>query len=104
MRQVLVLKFEVWDLADHEKFPHLATTQLIHQNLDALAGMIELEPCKWLRGVEKARLLNLLLVLHYHRALVTIFVIRKLLCLVHDGCLWLEEPIPITDHLIYRIT
>jgi len=23
---------------------------------------------------------------------------------VHDGCLWLEEPIPITDKLIDRIT
>ena len=23
---------------------------------------------------------------------------------MHDGCLWLEEPIPITDHLILRIT
>ena len=23
---------------------------------------------------------------------------------MHDGCLWLEEPIPITDHLIHRIT
>lgn len=22
----------------------------------------------------------------------------------HDGCLWLEEPIPITDQLIHRIT
>jgi len=22
---------------------------------------------------------------------------------VHDGCLWLEEPIPITDRLIHRI-
>ena len=35
---------------------------------------------------------------------MTIYVIRQLLCLVHDGCLWLEEPIPITDHLIHRIT
>jgi len=23
---------------------------------------------------------------------------------VHDECLWLEEPIPIIDHLIHRIT
>ena len=28
----------------------------------------------------------------------------QLLFLVHDGCLWLEEPIPIIDHLIHRIT
>lgn len=41
---------------------------------------------------------------HYHRAPVTIFVIKQLLYLMHDGCLWLEEPIPITNHLIHRIT
>ena len=41
---------------------------------------------------------------HYHRAPVTIFIIRQLLYLVHDGCLWLEEPIPITNHLNHRIT
>jgi len=55
-------------------------------------------------ALEKARLLNLLWVLHYHRTLVTIFIIKQLLCLVHDGCLWLEEPIPITHHLIHQIT
>lgn len=26
------------------------------------------------------------------------------MCLVHDGCLWLEEPIPITTDLIHRIS
>lgn len=31
---------------------------------------------------------------------MTLLVIKKLLCLVHDGCLWLGEPIPITDMLI----
>lgn len=41
---------------------------------------------------------------HFHRAPVTIFVIRQLLYVVHGGCLWLEEPIPITDHLIHHIT
>lgn len=35
---------------------------------------------------------------------MTIFVIRNLLCLVHDGCLWLEEPIPIMKHLIHHVT
>ena len=72
--------------------------------MDMSVGMIELEPRKWLRQVEKEELLNLLWVLHYHHTLVTIFVIRQLLFLVHDGRLWLEEPIPITDHLIHRIT
>jgi len=61
---VLVLNFEDWDLADPEKFLHLATTQLIRQKVDMSAGMIELEPRKQLIGVEKSRLLNLLRASH----------------------------------------
>lgn len=41
---------------------------------------------------------------NYNRTSITVLVIKKLLCLVHNGCLLLEEPIPITDRLIYRIT
>ena len=55
-----MLNFKDWDLANHEKFPHLVTAQLMHQKEDTLVGIIELEPCKWPRGVEKARFLNLL--------------------------------------------
>jgi len=32
-----------------------------------------------------------------------ILVINQLPCLVHDGCLWQEGPIPITDRLIHTI-
>lgn len=70
------IKFEHWDLTDHEKFPHLATSQLMRPRKNTTAGVRELEPHKWLRGVEKAGLLNLLWVSHYHRAPVTMFVIR----------------------------
>ena len=66
--------------------------------------VIEMQPWKWLRGVEEAGLLHLLWIPHFRRALITIFFIRKLLCLVHDGYLWLEEPIPITMELIHRIS
>jgi len=66
--------------------------------------MTALERQMWLKGVEKAGLLNLLWVPHYNHTSVTILVIKQLLCLVHDGCLWLEELIPITDRLIHRIT
>lgn len=41
---------------------------------------------------------------HFHSVPITIFDIRKLLYLVHGGCLWLEDPIPITEHLIHYIT
>lgn len=84
------MKFEYSDLMDSEKFPQLASKKLIKH--------------KWLRGVEKARLLHLRWIPHYHHAPITIFVIRQLLCLVHDGYLWLEELIPITANLIHRIS
>ena len=87
--RVSTMKFEDWGLADHEKFPHLETGNLMKQNT---AGVVTtLEPQKWLRGVEKAKMLNLLWVSHFHHAPITIFVIKELLCLVHDGFLWLEE-------------
>lgn len=71
---------------------------------NTMAGVTKLEPRKWLRRVEKARLLNLLCVSHFHRTPITIFIIRQLLFLVHDGFLWLEEPIPITVDWIHRIS
>lgn len=58
----------------------------------------------WLRGLKEARLLHLLSITHFHQAPITIFVIRKLLFLVHDGYLWLEEPIPIIAEHIHRIS
>ena len=95
------MKLEDWDLADHEKFPHLVIEQLMRYIIDMNSGMTALEPQRWLRGVDKARFLNLLWVLHYNRTPLIVLVIKKLLCLVHDGCLWLEDPIPITDRLIH---
>ena len=41
---------------------------------------------------------------HFHHAPITIFVFRKLLYLLHDGCLWLDEPKPITAYLIQHIS
>lgn len=40
---VLNLKFEDWDLADHEKFPRLETAQLMKPKQNTVAGVIELE-------------------------------------------------------------
>lgn len=66
--------------------------------------VIVLQPRKWLRGVEEVGLLHLLWIPHFHWAPITIFVIRQLLCLVHEGYLWLKELIPITAELIHRIS
>lgn len=66
--------------------------------------MITLQPQKYLRGAEKVVLLHLLWIPQFDHAPIAIFVIKQLLCLVHDGYLWLEEPIPITTDLIHRIS
>lgn len=34
---------------------------------------------------------------------IIVLVIKQLPCLVHDVCLWLEGPIPITNKLIHWI-
>lgn len=70
------IKFKDWDLVDSKKFPQLSEDQL--------------RPRKWLFCVEKAGLFNLRWIPHYHHAATTIFVIRQLLCLLHDGYLWFE--------------
>ena len=53
--------------------------------------------------MEKVGLLNLRWIPHYHHAAITIFVNQQLLCLVQDGYLWLEEPIPNIANLVRRI-
>lgn len=96
---VPTVKFEDWDLANSEKFPHLETVNLMKQNMEGLVIMLELR--NWLHNVENARLLQLLWIPHFQHVPITIFVIKHLLCLVHDGYLWLEELIPITASLIH---
>lgn len=98
------LKFEDWDLAHHEKFSRLEIKNLMKPNQNTVTRVTELKPPKWLCRVEKTRLLNLLWMSHFHHAPITIFIIRQLLSLVHDGCLWLVEPIPITANLIHCIS
>lgn len=98
------LKLEDFDLADMEHFPHLATDKFMHRVFYKDTGVTALELRKWIKWVDKEGLLNILWVPHYNRIPITMIMIKQLLCLVHDGCLWLEEPIPITDMLIHKIT
>jgi len=76
----------------------------MHCIIDTTTELTALELQKWLKGVDKIGLLNLLWVSYCNRTPITVLVIKKLLRLVHDGFLWLEEPIPITNRLIHRIT
>lgn len=99
-----LLKLEDWDIADHEKFPHLATNKYVTKIYYEEAGFTSLEPMKWVKGIEQAGLLHMLCVSHFHRSIINNFFFCQFLTLVHDGCLWLGETIPITHMLIHRIT
>ena len=88
---------------DHKRFPHLATNNYMKRVFYKESSVIALEPVEWIHRVNQSGLLNLLWVPHYHRSNINIICIKKLLTLVHDGCLWLGAPIPITDILIHRI-
>jgi len=68
------------------------------------SGVTTLEPRPWIKGVDKAGLLNQLWVSHYNHTPITLIVIKQFLFLVHDGCLWLGELISITNMMIHRIT
>lgn len=67
------------------------------------SGVTVVEPVEWIHRVNQSRLLNLLWVPHYHHSNINLICIKKLLTLVHDGCLWLSMPIPITVLLIHWI-
>jgi len=67
------------------------------------SDVIHLESMRWVARIRDVGLLNMLWVSYFnHTNLNTIFVHQQL-TLVCDWCLWLGEPIPITDMLIYHI-
>lgn len=100
--RISTMKFEYWDLADTDKFPHLVTNKLMKKSVEG--AVTTLQPRKWLQKVEEVGLLCLLSIPHFQRPLITILIIRQLLCLVHDRYLWINKPIPITTELIHKIT
>ena len=100
--RIYTLKFEDWDLADTEKFPHLETSELMEQITEGVVTTLQLK--EWLQRVEEVGLLHLLSIPHFHQAPIRILIISQLLFLLHDGYLWLEDPIPITKDLIHQIS
>jgi len=53
-----------------------------------MEGMVTtLQPKEWLRKVDEARLLCLLEISHFLQPLITMIVIKQLLCLVHKDTL-----------------
>lgn len=104
LARIPVLKLEDWDLSNHEKFLHFTTNKYMTKIYYEETGVTRLEPMKWVKWFEQARLLHMLCVPHFHRSIINTICVCQFLALVHDGCLWLGEPIPITNMLIHRIT
>jgi len=79
------MKFDDCNLADRTKFTHLVTDALMDHMIE---GMVTtLEPKEWLQKVDESRLLCLLAIPHFLQPPITMLVIKKLLCLVHEDTL-----------------
>lgn len=98
------LKLEDWDFAEHERFPHLAMKNYMKRVFYKKSDVTTLEPMEWIHRVNQSGLLTLLWVPHYHHSNINLIVIKQLLTLVYDGCLWLSTLILIIDMLIHQIT
>lgn len=70
------LKLEDWDLADHERFPHLAIETYMERIYYKESSVTTLEHVEWIHEVNQSGLLNLLWVPHYHRSNINLIFIR----------------------------
>lgn len=73
---ILLVKMEDWDLAGHNRFPHLATVNYMKHVYYRDSGVTELEMLEWIHNVENSGLLNLLWVPHYHRTTINTTCVR----------------------------
>lgn len=83
--------------------PHLAINTYMKSVLYKESSVTTLEPVEWIHKFNQSGLLNLFRVPHYHRSNINLIIIKQLMCLVHDECLRVSAPIPITDMLIHWI-
>lgn len=97
------LKMEDWESGDHQKFPQLAPTKYLSKVYYEESKVTRLEPVKWVVGFEAMGLVNMLWLSHFTCTNINTICMHHLLTLVHDGCLWLGEPILIIEMLIHQI-
>ena len=102
LRQIPNIKFDDHDLGNLEVFPSLDPQLYLKQVVDG--GVLKVDPMVWVMGLAGVVILKLLCLPHFGRYNITNLIIRQLLALVHDGCLWLQGCIPIDSALIHRIT
>lgn len=78
---ILVLNMQEGDLANHEILSHLDTSMYMKKIYYEEIGVTQLEPMKWVRGAEKARLLYILCVPHFHRSIINMVCTHHMILL-----------------------
>lgn len=96
------IKFDDHDLANPEAFLEWAPELYLERVLED--DVLKVVPMTWASGLARFGLLNLLGMPHFSHYNITNRIVRQLLALVHDGCLWIQDHIPIDAALIHRIT
>lgn len=92
------------DLIDHSKCPQFEPIQYLKSVYYEEAGVTRVELMKWATRIEHVSLLHMLYVLHFGHSIINTIFLCQLLALVHDGCLWLGEPILINEMMIKHST
>lgn len=100
--KIPLVKFDDYDQANEETFLELALEYYLERVL--YENVVKVEPMPWAHELSNAGIFNFLRIPHFGRYLITNFCMCQLLALVHDGCLWIQNIIPIDAALIDQIT
>ena len=63
-----------------------------------------LKPQKWAEGLTIVGLTDMLFIPHFGHSIQVNTYVKQLLVWFHKGYLWLDQPYPVNDELIARIT
>lgn len=81
------VKFDDHGLVNLEVFPELALELYLERVLED--DVLKVIPMPWASGLAGSGLLNLLRMPHFGHYNITDRIVRQLLALVHDDCLWI---------------
>jgi hypothetical protein len=103
LKKIAGLKFMDHDITDEQKISKLVREKYLRTRSIPGRGEILLETQEWVKGLEKACILNLLEIPHFQRILEIIACVKVFLKYVHGGTLWLDPPVSIDTALIAHI-
>ena len=73
------------------------------KKIDPITKAEVLAPQSWIEKLTPSGLLNLLLIPHFGRSSERNAIVKVILSCVHDGYLWLDQPIDLNVDVIHRI-